>query len=148
MIFTLQRSWQRWKSFVFSRTYHYTSKWLNKLKGSAQMTSSNNGDSTNQDNDTPSTPLGTAATSSSSTPTRSNPEVIDPDHYRGSGRSSLGPLKVESVDVIEAFFRRDSHLAQAFKYMARAGKKPDNSYVQDLEKARWWLTRAIEQASS
>ena len=102
------------------------------------MTNSKNGDSTNQDKDTQSTRFGTDATSSSSTPTRSNPAVIDPDHYKGN--------RIESVDVIEAFFRRDSHLAQAFKYMARAGGKPDNPYVQDLEKARWWINRAIEDA--
>lgn len=65
--------------------------------------------------------------------------VDHPDHYQ----TSAG---LEAIDVIEAFFADDFHLASAFKYLARAGKKGD--YVEDLEKAAWYLHRVIERSSN
>ena len=64
-------------------------------------------------------------------------EQYNPDHYHTDGR-----LQLETVDVIEEFFLHDAHLSQAFKYMARAGKKTSSSYIVDVGKAGWWLTRA------
>lgn len=37
----------------------------------------------------------------------------------------------------------DFHLGNAVKYLARAGKKPDSDKLTDLEKARWYIDRAI-----
>lgn len=65
-------------------------------------------------------------------------DKFNPQHYRNN------PQGIESVDVIEAFFSKDAHLSQAFKYMARAGKKRRAPYTEDVQKALWWLQRAIE----
>jgi hypothetical protein len=35
------------------------------------------------------------------------------------------------------------HLGNAVKYIARAGKKDPNRLREDLEKARWYLDRAL-----
>ena len=68
----------------------------------------------------------------------SDAKVINPDHYRPENST------IEAVDVIEVFFVDDAHLSHAFKYMSRAGKKDDNDYTQDIEKAIWWLQRAVK----
>ena len=65
--------------------------------------------------------------------------VNHPDHYQ----TSAG---LEVIDVIEAFFYTNSHLANVFKYIGRAGKKGD--YVEDLEKAAWYLQREIGRNSN
>ena len=62
-------------------------------------------------------------------------DKLNPSHYHTDSG-------MEAVDVMEEFFVQDAHLAQAFKYMARAGKKPESSYTQDVGKAAWWLVRA------
>ena len=64
--------------------------------------------------------------------------VDHPDHYQ----TSAG---LEAIDVIEAFFHDNFHLGNTFKYLARAGKKGD--YVEDLEKAAWYLQREISRHS-
>lgn len=62
--------------------------------------------------------------------------VDHPPHYvTGSG--------LEAIDVIEAFFDDDFHLGNAFKYIARAGKKNDE--IEDLRKAVWYILRRIEK---
>ena len=65
--------------------------------------------------------------------------VDHPDHYQ----TSAG---LEAIDVIEAFFHDNFHLASAFKYIARAGKKGD--YVEDLRKSIWYLEREIDRANT
>lgn len=60
--------------------------------------------------------------------------VNHPSHYKSNG--------LEAIDVIEAFFYNSFNLGNAFKYMARAGKK--NDYVEDLQKAVWYLEREID----
>lgn len=60
--------------------------------------------------------------------------VSHPQHY-------MTDSGLEAIDVIEAFFPNDYHLGNAFKYLARAGKKDDE--VQDLEKAVWYINRRI-----
>lgn len=62
--------------------------------------------------------------------------VNNPPHYKSGG--------MEAIDVIEAFFANDFHLASVFKYISRAGKKNDR--IEDLRKAHWYLDRAIERA--
>ena len=63
------------------------------------------------------------------------PDPINPDHYRSGG--------MEAIDVIEAFFPDSFHLGNAFKYIARAGKKSDA--IEDLQKSVWYIQREIER---
>jgi hypothetical protein len=58
--------------------------------------------------------------------------VNKPPHYTDGG--------MEVIDFIEAK-RLDYHLGNVVKYITRAGKKDDE--LQDLQKARWYLDRAI-----
>lgn len=59
---------------------------------------------------------------------------IRPDYYKSGG--------MEAFDVIDAF-DLDFNLGNAFKYIARAGKKGDK--VEDLRKAVTYLNRQIEK---
>ena len=61
------------------------------------------------------------------------PDPINPDHYRSGD--------MEAIDVIEAFFPDSFHLGNAFKYIARAGKKGDT--IEDLQKSVWYVQREI-----
>lgn len=60
--------------------------------------------------------------------------VQHPSHYTDS--------KIEVIDYIEDK-KFNYHLGNAVKYISRAGKKDD--YVQDLEKAVWYINREIER---
>ena len=59
---------------------------------------------------------------------------IRPDYYKSGG--------MEAFDVIDAF-DLGFNLGNAFKYIARAGKK--DSKVEDLRKAVTYLNREIEK---
>jgi hypothetical protein len=61
--------------------------------------------------------------------------VNHPDHYGGDSA-------YETIKVIEAW-ELDFHLGNAVKYISRCLKK-DNT-IQDLEKAKWYIERKIEQ---
>ena len=66
------------------------------------------------------------------------PDLVNhPPHYQ----STSG---VEAIDVIEAF-ELTYHLGNCVKYVLRAGKKDPTKRLEDLQKARWYLTRAIEK---
>ena len=62
-------------------------------------------------------------------------DIYNPDYYRTG--------KIEVADFIEDkgfnFF-----LGNVVKYVSRAGMKKDNSAVQDLKKAQWYLDREIK----
>jgi hypothetical protein len=58
--------------------------------------------------------------------------VNHPPHYTRGG--------IETIDVIEAW-GLGFHLGNALKYIARAGHKGDA--LEDLQKARWYIDRAI-----
>lgn len=62
--------------------------------------------------------------------------VNHPSHYGGKDNP------YEAIKVIEAW-ELDFHLGNTVKYIARAGKKHDD-LLEDLEKARWYLDRKIE----
>lgn len=64
-----------------------------------------------------------------------NDAVRNPSHYQT-------PSGLEAIDVIEAFFPDNFYFANAFKYIARAGKK--NDIVEDIEKAIWYLQRFLD----
>lgn len=58
--------------------------------------------------------------------------VTRPRHYQTDSG-------LEAIEVIEAFFAENYHLGNAFKYLARAGKKHDR--IEDLDKAIWYVQR-------
>lgn len=62
--------------------------------------------------------------------------VNHPAHYTDGG--------IEVIDFIEAKLL-GYHLGNVVKYICRAGKKGTNMGLQDLQKARWYLDRAIEK---
>lgn len=62
-------------------------------------------------------------------------DKINPSHY-----TKLSP---EPITVIEAW-KLGYHLGNALKYIARAGNKEGESTLDDLQKARWYIDRAIE----
>ena len=49
------------------------------------------------------------------------------------------------VEVIELTEHLNFCRGNAVKYIARAGLKSPDTDVQDLEKARWYITREIER---
>jgi hypothetical protein len=57
--------------------------------------------------------------------------VQHPNHYGGD-------VPYEAIKVIHAW-GLNFCLGNAAKYICRAGKKPDNSAIQDLRKARWYI---------
>lgn len=62
-------------------------------------------------------------------------EYVDqPNHYQGQGMAV--------IDVIRAF---DLNFAcgNVVKYMLRAGKKPDEDTIKELEKALWYLQEEL-----
>lgn len=65
---------------------------------------------------------------------------INPKHYAGI---MIKGVEVQPADIIEGYFRDDGLLSQAAKYMLRAGRKPDSSYLKDVGKALWWCARAL-----
>lgn len=56
-----------------------------------------------------------------------------PKHYES---------KIQPVDAIEAW-GLGFNLGNVVKYVARAGRKDGESELADLEKAAWYLARAV-----
>lgn len=52
--------------------------------------------------------------------------------------------KIEVIDFIEDK-KLGFCLGNAVKYIARAGKKDPNKEIEDLEKARWYIDRRIQE---
>jgi hypothetical protein len=67
---------------------------------------------------------------------------INPEHYKSES-------KLEAIEVIEAF-DLNFHRGNIVKYILRAGKKTEEGYenkqkqLEDLNKAKWYLSRLIE----
>lgn len=51
---------------------------------------------------------------------------------------------IQPIDVIEDW-KLDFRLANALKYLSRAGKKNPDKLKEDLEKAVWYINRYIEK---
>ena len=64
-----------------------------------------------------------------------NNAVNHPAHYQG---------KIEVIDFIEDH-NLNFNLGNAVKYISRAGKKNEGTYVQDLKKAIWYLEREVNK---
>lgn len=62
--------------------------------------------------------------------------VNHPDHYTDGN--------IEVIDFIEDK-RLGYHLGNAVKYISRAGKKDPDKYVEDLQKAAWYIAREIDR---
>ena len=70
-------------------------------------------------------------------PAPENKETINhPSHYGGEGN----PYEV--IKVIEAW-KLGFNLGNTVKYISRAGKKDKTKTIEDLEKAKWYLEREI-----
>jgi hypothetical protein len=68
-------------------------------------------------------------------------EAVDhPAHYGGENNP------YEAIKVIEAL-GLGFNLGNAFKYIARAGKKDPAKALEDLKKGAWYLNREIENRS-
>lgn len=67
-----------------------------------------------------------------------NNAVNHPVHYQG---------KIEVIDFIEDH-NLNFNRGNAVKYISRAGKKDINKYVEDLEKAVWYLKHEIERVKN
>ena len=65
-------------------------------------------------------------------------QINHPPHYGGAD----DPF--EAIKVIEAW-GSDFHIGNVIKYLSRAGKKDPDKLLQDLEKAKWYLDRKINQ---
>ena len=63
--------------------------------------------------------------------------VNHPKHYGGADSP------YEAIKVIEAWGLGFA-LGNAVKYISRAGKKSKATLLEDLKKARWYLTREID----
>lgn len=63
-------------------------------------------------------------------------EKTSPAHY-----SKLQP---EPITVIEGW-QLGFNLGNAVKYIGRAGRKPGETALEDLRKARWYLSREVER---
>lgn len=79
---------------------------------------------------------------SSSIPPLTKPQntaVVHPSHYAGNTAH-------EVWDCLEAWkLHLNAYLWTAVKYLARAGKKDPNKYVEDLEKAKQYIDREISR---
>lgn len=62
--------------------------------------------------------------------------VNHPPHYKDGG--------IETIDFIEAK-KLNYHLGQVVKYVSRAGKKDPSKYLEDIDKAIWYLQREKER---
>lgn len=67
-------------------------------------------------------------------------QVNHPSHYASGG--------IECIDAMESAFGAEDVVAfcklNAFKYIWRAGAKEGNSEAQDIKKAIWYLTKAVD----
>ena len=62
--------------------------------------------------------------------------VNHPEHYNAH------PSGIECITIIEWF---PCNIANAVKYLWRAGLKPGTDTVTDLRKAAWYVQREIER---
>ena len=67
-----------------------------------------------------------------------NDNVNHPAHYTDG--------KIEVIDFIEDK-KLGYHLGNAVKYISRAGKKDPDKYIEDLQKAVWYLQREINRST-
>lgn len=76
------------------------------------------------------TPYYSIITTGKHTAEGANPAVDHPQHY------NIHPAGIECIDVIRPM---GFSVGTAIKHLWRAGLKPDNDEIQDIEKAIWYL---------
>ena len=64
-------------------------------------------------------------------------KVEQPQHYQGKG----GMTVMQIIRAYECNFA----VGNVIKYMLRAGKKPDEDCMEDLQKALWYLKEEIDR---
>lgn len=67
---------------------------------------------------------------------KKNDKVNHPKHYNAD------PSGIECIDIVR---HRNFNIGNAIKYLWRAGLKEDNSDIQDLEKAIWYIRDEINR---
>ena len=67
-----------------------------------------------------------------------NDNVNHPSHYTDGN--------IEVINFIEDK-QLGYHLGNAVKYISRAGKKDPDKYIEDLQKAVWYLQREIKRST-
>lgn len=67
---------------------------------------------------------------------KASDEINHPAHYTAGS--------IEVIDFLESGWEFPFHLANAIKYICRAGRKDKNALVTDLKKAVWYINRYIE----
>lgn len=71
-----------------------------------------------------------------------NDQVNHPEHYNTSGkRECIIAMQEDYGDFVTAIFC----LTNAYKYLYRAGKKDQNSFQQDIDKAKWYFNYLTEK---
>lgn len=65
--------------------------------------------------------------------------VSNPSHYTAGGIECIDAIEAALTEAEASGFRKGN----AIKYIWRAGLKDPNKYVEDLEKAKWYLDREI-----
>lgn len=68
-------------------------------------------------------------------------KVNHPNHYGGEKNT------YEAIKVIEAW-HLGFCLGNVVKYISRAGKKNQDTLIEDLEKAKWYLDRELQRLKS
>lgn len=67
--------------------------------------------------------------------------VNHPEHYTKNG--------LEAIDIIDAMdMSYDFCVGNVIKYIYRAGKKDKEKEIEDLNKAKWYLDKAIKTLES
>lgn len=70
------------------------------------------------------------------------PDLIShPDHYNEYSTNFNGQETIETWEQLGIGF--DACLANAIKYLDRCGKKPGTKGTEDMEKAYWYVERAM-----
>lgn len=67
-------------------------------------------------------------------------QINHPSHYQKEGRKEC---IVEMQERFGAYVTAIFCLTNAYKYLYRAGLKDNNSFDQDIQKARWYHNYAV-----
>ena len=65
-------------------------------------------------------------------------KIQNPQHYNSTKNSNI----YEAINIIEEY-KLNFSLGSAIKYILRAGKKPNESFKDDISKAIWYLNREL-----
>lgn len=71
-------------------------------------------------------------------------DYVNPNHYK--------KFSMEVIDMMVSLWGKEKVAnyceINAFKYKMRLGEKPDQPIKRDMEKAKWYLEKAVELRSS